>query len=350
MWQTRVGQRLLFSVLFFAVAVGGAFFHDVLHTRDVVTAETEQHVVQYTQTAAAIEALKKARAEKPYTVVLVGDIMLDRGVEASVHNNYGGLFKGIFEGVRQVLTDADVAFGNLEGPISDRGVDGGKVYSFRFDTAAAPALKDAGFDVLSVANNHALDWGREALCDTTERLKKEHIYPVGGGCTIESAREPAFFDIGDTRIAFVAFTDFDTWGTATSAVPGLAPFDVRLLSEQIGALKKERRADIVFVSIHWGDEYETRSHEKQQALGQALIDAGADVIVGHHPHVVQEIERYGNGWIIYSLGNFIFDQYFSEETMQGMLAQVTISQGRIVDIYPRLVLLDQTFAPRVVDY
>lgn len=347
MWQTRVGQRLLFFVLFFAVAVGGAFFHDVLQTRDTVTLETEQRVIHYTQTAATIEALKKARAEKPYTVVLVGDIMLDRGVEASVHNTYDGLFSGIFDGVRQVLTDADVAFGNLEGPISDQGVDGGKAYSFRFDPVTASALKDAGFDVLAVANNHALDWGREALCDTTERLKKEHIYPVGGGCTIESAREPAFFKLGDTRIAFVAFTDFDTWGTATPMLPGLASFDARLLSEQIRTLKKEQSVDIVFVSIHWGDEYETRSHEKQQTLGQQLIDAGADVIVGHHPHVVQEIERYGNGWIIYSLGNFIFDQYFSPETMQGMLAEVSIQKNRVVDIAPRTVFLDDTFAPHI---
>ena len=113
-------------------------------------------------------------------------------------------------------------------------------------------------------------------------------------------------------------------------------------------LKKQEEVDLVFVSIHWGEEYVDRAPERIVKIGHALVDAGVDVIIGHHPHVDQEVERYGEGWIIYSLGNFIFDQSWSENTMEGLLANIKVQDGRVYDIVPQKIQLNKNYQPELI--
>jgi len=291
-------------------------------------------------------AFAREREAKPdvYTMLAVGDIMLDRGVEARALQNGG--FNFIFDRIQSTLNDADIVFGNLEGPISDRGTDTGKKYSFRFLPETAPALQLAGFDVLALANNHGLDWGRGALCDTFTNLIQVQIQPIGGGCNAQSAERPVIITLDDgTQVGFLAYTEFYKGGFAREDTPGFAQYSMDNMTQRIRQLSQQ--VDVVMVSLHWGHEYHLRSNEAQQELAYSLIDAGANVILGHHPHVIQEIERHKDGWIVYSLGNFVFDQKFSEQTMQGLMARLYIVGGEVQNIQPIIVSLNDNYQPHI---
>jgi poly-gamma-glutamate synthesis protein (capsule biosynthesis protein) len=290
----------------------------------------------------------QSRVQENYHVWAVGDIMLDRGVWSRVVQSPGGDFDFPFDLIRDDLAGADYVFGNLEGTVSDIGRDTGKKYSFRFKPEFAAVLERASFDVVSLANNHMMDWGRDALCDTTRNLDQAGVAYVGAGCNSESAEKPHLSTIGDTNVAFLAYTEFYKGAHATATRAGMSEFNMDTITARITELKSRDDIDLVFVSFHAGTEYEPRSNEFQQKTYKALVDAGADVVIGHHPHVPQEIERYGQGWIIYSLGNFVFDQSWSEETMQGMLADIQIREGRVQDIVTKKIQINNQFQPYIV--
>lgn len=274
-------------------------------------------------------------------VVFVGDIMLDRGVALQIRRN-GEDFRFPFLRIADWLNEAEIVFGNLEGPVSDRGRDAGGLYSFRFNPGVIEGLAFAGFDVLSIANNHIWDWGRDALTDTVSFLDEKGIKTVGAGKDSEEANRPAVLETNGTRIGFLAYTNLYPDGlVARGNYPGVS--DLGKAVAAVEALKKE--TDIVVVSIHWGEEYQSRSNRTQQELGRSIIETGADLVIGHHPHVVQEVERYKDGWIVYSLGNFIFDQGFSEETMRGLAAEAVIKDRRIVGLNLYRVKLNEHFQP-----
>ena len=290
---------------------------------------------------------EKEEREKIYTILAGGDIMMDRGVEAKlkklkVDYNFS------FDLLRNDLMQADLVFANLEGSISDVGTDTGKAYSFRFEPVVAEALSGAGIDIVSLANNHMLDWGRDSLCETTKHLTNVAVDYVGAGCETLEAERPYIVNIGTTNIAFLAYTEFYIGAHATQNRPGMSEYDMEKISARIKDLKNDANIDLIMVSMHWGEEYKARATDNQVDLGHQLIDAGADVIIGHHPHVDQEIERYKDGWIIYSLGNFVFDQSWSEETMQGLLAEIQIQNGRVYDIVPRPIQLNENYQPELV--
>lgn len=282
--------------------------------------------------------------ERIYTIILGGDIMLDRGVEARI-KNLGKTYDFPFEEIQPVLSQADLVFANLEGSMSSVGADTGKEFSFRFEPIAASAIKNAGIDIVSLANNHMLDWGRESLCETTRNLDSVLVRYVGAGCNSVSAEAPAVFNLGNSKVAFLAYTEFYKGAHATDERAGMSEFNMSKITERIKNLKQQEGIDIVMVSMHWGEEYKPRANDFQVTTGQALIDAGADVIIGHHPHVDQEIERYKDGWIIYSLGNFVFDQSWSKETMEAILAQVKIQNKHIIDLRALPFVINNNFQP-----
>lgn len=312
--------------------------------RDETLLETKS---QYEQELLSAEELLKERreAEKVHTMLVGGDVMLDRGVEAKI-DAHGGDYSFPFELIRDYLKSADISFVNLEGSISNIGSDTGKKYSFRFDPQSAPALAHAGVDIVSLANNHALDWGRESLCATIDYLNEQHIAFVGGGCNSNQSEAAYEFLLGDTSVALVAFTEFYQGAHATETKPGISKYDEQYILGRVDKLRQSH--DIVMVSMHWGTEYEPRANDYQTRFAHEMIDAGADVIIGHHPHVPEEVERYGAGWIIYSLGNFVFDQSWSTETMQGLLAEIKIQNKKVIDIVPVPIQLNNNFQPYVV--
>jgi poly-gamma-glutamate synthesis protein (capsule biosynthesis protein) len=290
----------------------------------------------------ATKNIKIEEKEKISKLILVGDIMLARGVQNQIKKNND--FKFPFLLVQSEFKTADLLFGNLEGVISDKGVNQGSVNSFRADPRSVEGLTFLGFDVLSLANNHTLDWGREALSQTMDLLEKNGIVYAGVGRDYDSANEIKIKEVNGVRIAFMAYTDLMPSGfKATEQNAGISDFNLNKIKEKIKEAKLW--SDLVFISMHWGDEYQDRSNQKQQKIAHELIDAGVDVIVGHHPHVPEEIERYGNGWVIYSLGNFVFDQNFSKETMGGLMVEIVLTGKTISKVVPVLLRINQTFQP-----
>lgn len=281
------------------------------------------------------------------SLLFVGDIMLDRGVEQSVRENFDGDFGELFAQAG-FLGKADITFGNLEGPLSDRGYDLQNLYSFRMNPEALDALKEAGFDVLSLANNHIGDWGRPALEDTMRRLHDAGLAYVGTGFNRADAIEPRVITRDGVSYGYLAFSDQGpAWlaGPNDSSLVLLANDGDRVKLIEEAASK----VDVLIVSYHFGEEYETEPNARQRDIAESSIDAGATIVVGHHPHVIQPVERYGDGLIAYSLGNFIFDQPFSEETMEGLALEVVFEDTKIVRVTPREVVLTGRYEPKLVE-
>jgi len=232
----------------------------------------------------------------------------------------------------------------VQGPISTRGKNQGSIYSFRANPSAVRGLLFAGFDIVSLANNHMWDWGGDALTDTIDILKQNNILTIGAGKNETEANSPVFIMKGNQRIVFFAYTNLYPQSLyATGENPGISRFNEE---EIIRSIKEETKPeDIVIISLHWGDEYKTESNDFQKRLGRALIDAGVDMVIGHHPHVVEEVEQYKGGWIVYSLGNFVFDQNFSEDTSKGLLLEVTTKSGVVEKLEQKEVKMNKDFQP-----
>ena len=278
-------------------------------------------------------------------IAFVGDVMLARGVRSVIENYGRGDFRFPFLKIGGNLQNYDLLFGNLEGAISDQGENLGSAYSFRMEPKAIDGLKYAGFNVLSVANNHIGDWGADAMKDTFKRLSEAGIFYVGGGFDKEEPYEPRIIEVNGMKIAFLGFSQFGKNYLESGGInkSGIAVID----EEKIGtAVKKARaEADIVVVSFHWGEEYQAEPNEYQKRIGHLAIDAGADLVIGHHPHVIQPIEKYKDSYIAYSLGNFVFDQNFSEETTKGLLLEAVISGGKIASLNPLEIKISENFQP-----
>ncbi len=285
--------------------------------------------------------------KEPNFVKLVfgGDIMLDRGVKSSVNKNFGGDYSALFEKLT-ILKDADITFANLEGPASDQGIDRHNLYSFRMNPSTIPALKGAGFHILSVANNHMGDWGRDAYKDTLARLKENEILYTGGGMTIREAEQPTIVEKYGMKIGYLGFSDVGPNMEPTEEKAGLLLASNPHFEEIIK--NASTKVDFLVVSFHFGDEYKTVHNQRQEYLAYKAVDNGAKIVVGHHPHVIQDTEVYKDSLIIYSLGNLVFDQYFSENTMQGGLFEVKLWRDGTMDLTKNIVKLSRAFQPEKI--
>ena len=326
-------MRYLFVAVFFSLLLAGSFlfWHNKISPYSIVKTSDRSSLQQ--------------NIEETGTIFLVGDIMLDRGVEYYIRKNQD--WKWPFLKIADVLQQADLVFANLESVISDKGTSQGSIYSFRADPQAMESLVFAGIDVVSVANNHSLDYGLEAFGDSLNRLKNAGISPIGGDFSKTEARSPVIKEVRGTKVGFLAYTNAGSslW-QATENTPGIAWVDQdSLLEFQEDIKNAKEKADILIVSLHFGEEYQKEPNTTQTLISKTAIDAGADLVVGHHPHVVQPIEPYKQGWIAYSLGNFVFDQGFSPETMEGMLFEVVVQDKKITRVSPRPIYLNSEFQP-----
>lgn len=278
------------------------------------------------------------------TISFLGDIMMDRGVKTSVYKNYAGDFNKLFQNLGELKND-DITFANLEGPVSNVGNNVGSKYSFRMEEKTLEALKEASFDIVSFANNHVGDWNVAAFNDTRTNLDSNGIKYVGAGSNKEKASEVKVIEKNGMKVGFLAFTDVGpNWMEAGTEKSGIL-----LASDpnRISYIQKAKESvDVLIVSYHWGDEYKP-FNDRQKTLAESSIDAGASIVVGHHPHVMQDTVKYKDGLIIYSLGNAIFDQYFSEETMKGGLVTARLTKEGLKDYEEKYFILDKTFVPGV---
>jgi len=277
------------------------------------------------------------------TLTAVGDIMLSRGVEEYLR------IKGYaypFQHVKDALRDSDLVFGNLELPLSSRGTPHPTKRlgypAFRADPAAVEGLLAAGFNVLNLANNHILDYGTEALLDTIEVLRANGMHPIGAGRDMGEARTPVFLQVKGVKIAFLAYCDFYI---ASAHRAGTAPFEPELMVEDIRAARQA--ADVVVVSLHLGIEYCPCPLPRHRAIAHRLVDAGAALILGHGPHLLQGIEHYRNGLIVYSLGDFVFDTS-DGDVMRKKIAGSRFSQITCKVFAPEHLRLDESIILRCV--
>lgn len=272
-----------------------------------------------------------------------GDIMLDRGVKNSVNKNLKGDYSALFEKLG-TLKKSDIAFANLEGPASDTGKDMHNLYSFRMDPSVLPALKGAGFSVLSVANNHEGDWGRIAFEDTMSNMKENEIAYTGGGQDKNEAETPTIVEKYGMKIGFLGFSDVGpNWLNASEKESGILLASDPYFDEIIQRAGKQ--VDFLIVSFHFGDEYKKKHNLRQEYLAHKAIDDGAKIIIGSHPHVIEDTEIYKGGFIAYSLGNLIFDQGFSEGTMEGMLLKVRLERNGNMSVKKDILKLGKSFLP-----
>jgi len=250
------------------------------------------------------------------TILFVGDIMLDREVENLIKKN-SALYP--FQKISQLTRGVDFVFGNLEGPIVENppnfSIDS---LTFAFSKDTLKGLLFGNFNLLSLANNHTLNMGENGLVETRKFLEEAKINFVGDPlkCSGEFLDE-------ENNLTFLAFNKTYSYGCS----------DEKII-ETIKSAKFLNPENFVTVSMHWGNEYNLASSPSQQKLAYKIIDAGADLIIGHHPHVVQEVGIYKNKLIFYSLGNFIFDQYFSKDTQQGLAVGLEVYPSQKVPRNP----------------
>lgn len=256
----------------------------------------------------------------------VGDIMMGGNVDKLLKKHgydYPYLHTASY------LKGADIAACNLENPVTAEGkAVAGKQYVFRTSPDAVPAMLESGLDVFNLANNHTLDYGLEGLRDTIRLLDEAGLYGVGAGMNEEEAYRPAIIERNGVRVAFIGLTHIipDTSWKADKNNPGLA--ETYDYTRPVKAIEKARKqADIVVVLVHWGREKTTRLEKHQTEMARRYVDAGADLVIGSHPHVLQGIERYKGKWIAYSLGNFIFTQSGSPGTNDSAILEANCGNG-----------------------
>ncbi|MBS5931826.1 MAG: CapA family protein [Clostridiales bacterium] len=362
----RVKKRRLYKLLMFDVIALAIIFVAVVCIRLDISFEVQNHKADqtellFTQTLMkSTESLSKERLSPSVGDFINKDLLVDDELPSQedvveenttvleqVHMSIAGdvLFStsplnkyDSGNGITSILSvdlldtmnSSDITMVNLEFPFSTRGVQmEDKQYTFKADPSRGPILKEMGVDIVSLANNHTLDFGTEALLDTITTLRENNILSVGAGEDLEAAKKPSVSTIKGRNIAFlgasrvIPVTDWN----ATKYSPGVfTTYDPTLLIEEIKLAKQSN--DLVIVYVHWGIEKEEYPEEYQRTMAKQYIDAGADLVLGSHPHVLQGIEFYNGKPIVYSLGNFVFGHTI-ERTV---LLDVTIDEQNLCNI------------------
>jgi poly-gamma-glutamate capsule biosynthesis protein CapA/YwtB (metallophosphatase superfamily) len=291
------------------------------------------------------------------TVTIAGDIMLGRRVGERLAQ--AGDLAGAFRFTGNRLARADITVGNLESTLSRLGAPRQGDDSFAADPGVLDGLTDvAGFDVLSLANNHTGDFGERSLVETARLVENAGIRPVGAGASREAAWRPAIVERSGVRFGFLAFNAIGETPAAGPSTPGAASVRMQPRTGPLSEhdLARAERAvrelaadvDVVIVLPHWGDQYTHRPVRDQRIVARALVRAGADAVVGGHPHWTQPTERHRGGFVVYSLGNFVFDMDWEREVREGNLLELTFTGDRLTDerLVPYLIGFD--FVPRFV--
>jgi poly-gamma-glutamate capsule biosynthesis protein CapA/YwtB (metallophosphatase superfamily) len=235
-----------------------------------------------------------------------------------------------FKYLKEQLTSADLVFTNLEAPICEDGKPYPKEFVFKIPEKHVQVLKSGNINLISLANNHILDYGLPCLKSTVQLLRSENMFYAGAGLDFKSAHKPAVFEINNIKIAFFAFSmTLPEYFFATDSTGGTAYPHRQILKDSIAYYND--KVDHIIVSFHWGEELNAFPVEYQKNYAHLAIDNGADIILGHHPHILQGIEVYKNKIIIYSLGNFIFASY-SNKAADSILLNLLFSKSGITDV------------------
>ncbi|MGE7765021.1 CapA family protein [Peribacillus sp. NPDC096540] len=281
-----------------------------------------------------------SKSDQTLTMTMVGDVMMGRYVE-EVTEKHG--YDYLFRYMKPYFTDSDYVSGNYEHPVLKEEVSNYKeadtAIRLNSNNSGVKAVKDAGFSVMNLANNHMMDFEERGLLDTIDEFKTADMHYVGvGSNTTEAKNSIDYADVNGVRVATLGFTDvYGKDAVPKSNKAGILNTNVDLLFEMIEKAKdaKQGNADLVVVNVHWGIEYSTSTTARQTELAKAIIDAGADIIIGHHPHVLQSFDVYNDGIIFYSLGNFVFDQGWTRTKDSAMVQYHLAEDGQAtIDVVP----------------
>jgi poly-gamma-glutamate synthesis protein (capsule biosynthesis protein) len=312
-----------------------------------------------------------------WTLVAGGDIMLDRGVAQTVKIRGKGVdfpFNGgtaeitsrckdcsplgwdlprtVRTGnagaVRHLLSSADVAIANFENPAPDQFRYHTSGTNFSADPALIAGLAHAGIDWVGLANNHIRDAGANGILQTIVNLRKQGIAASGAGKNIAAARNPAILEAGGTKVAFLAYDTVARGYTAGPERAGSARMSAGVVKADVTKARKAG-AQVVIVFPHWGTEYDPTPFRGQQTLARAALDAGADMVIGNHAHWAGAMEVYKGKPIWYALGNFVFDQTWSEPTMEGITLELTFRGATLVQARMRPHIILDKAQPNFLD-
>jgi predicted Fe-Mo cluster-binding NifX family protein len=282
--------------------------------------------------------LAQQQSEINSTIVFTGDIMLARSIGEGIKQGHNP-----FTAVQSKLDQYDLRVANLETTVADPAIAHkapGKLYAFNAPLQSIATLKQAGIDVVNLANNHTGDYGKPATADMLQRLNKAEIRIAGAGGNTAEAFSPLIINLpqnipaqspenAQIKVALIAFNDIETaYTNSTPTSPGSAYFDESLLLQSIQQARQQQ-TDVIFALPHWGVEYSPQPSAHQRSMAQWLIDNGVDMVIGNHPHVIQPIEEHKGKYIVYSLGNFVFDQMSGADL--GQLIEVTIRKSSSSD-------------------
>lgn len=286
--------------------------------------------------------------EPAIEIAVVGDVVPGRMVERSILA-YGGDYTRPFAHVAATLRSADLTIANLEGVLSDDIAPPEDPTTFFFVAAGrfAEGLRYAGIDGVSLANNHSMNFGAAGLADTLAILDAAGIAHFGAGMDLAEARRPALFHVHGVTFAFLGYDaiSYELYGAGDSWA-GTAPADPVRIAEDIARARTQ--ADVVIPYFHWGWEYTAEPSPWQRELAHCAVDAGADLVLGDHPHWVQAFERYHDVPILYSPGNFVFDQMWSLETRRGVIWRLVFHGKRLVQIRLQAVQIEDYHQPRLL--
>ncbi len=263
---------------------------------------------------------RKVTIEPPFNrLIFAGDVMLCRGVRKEIMVAHDPALP--FRKIAPLLAASDIAFVNLESPFSDRGPYRDTGLIFHAAPEGIAGLKLAHVAVASTANNHSRDCGPHGVEYTVAWLRNNGIEAVGSSESAARTHRGVILDKNGIRFGFLGYTYDQQNGNWHDIDARIAIADPAVLCRDVTEIRK--RADVVIVSVHDGVEYMSKPSKIQVAFAHAAIDAGATLVIGHHPHVIQPEEAYHGGLIFYSLGNFVFDQYQREATQHGEMVQVS---------------------------
>ncbi|MCL5094085.1 MAG: CapA family protein [Patescibacteria group bacterium] len=301
------------------------------------------------------EGEEKFDPSKVIKMTSVGDIILGR----SVYEKMLSLgYMSPFSNVSERLKAADITFGDLETPLSNKVTPPTEGMSFLAPQAAIVGILASGFNILGLANNHSTNFGAETFTDTLNLLKKEKIEYVGGGENLAEARQYKILNIKNKKFAFLDVNSIIGDLEAGPDSPGdwhitLKPWgnlNQTQVDELLAQVRKARQeSDYLTVMVHWSAEYTHDPNSEMRNLAHQVLDAGADQIIGTHPHWTQGTEVYKGKFIAYSLGNFIFDQEWSAETKQGLIMDSYFYGSKLISVNLTPVLIENYHRPRILD-
>lgn len=275
----------------------------------------------------------------PVTLAFVGDVMLDSRPGASIRAG-----NDPFARVAEQLAHADAAIANLECAVATGGAPVDKIYTFRAEPAVVPVLA-RHFAAVTLANNHTGDYGPAALVETITLLEQAQLVFFGAGRDLKSAHRAQIIERRGLRIALLGYDEFMPRSfEAGSSWPGVAWSEDEDVISDIRAARA-LGVDLVIPFMHWGWEYETRPTARQSELARRMIDAGADAVVGSHPHVTQTAEYYRGRPVVYSLGNFVFDGFDTPVTRTGWILELELEKSGVTRFRTHVVHMDDDGAP-----